>query len=120
MCINWYSTPRTLSGKGGHRLAGMVARVRAFALKPRALGAPLRLWGLTAQRDRANRAVKPTRPHCDAVRSETNVSSDIVTSRLGFRKLWRGRSSERRSASFRSRSYRSFDSHRRYEVQRRL
>jgi hypothetical protein len=52
------------------------ARIRPQA--PRLRRAAPRLWGLTAQRDRANRAVKPTRPHCDAVRTETNVSSDIV------------------------------------------
>ena len=72
--------------RAASRLWGLKARI---ALQEWSLGvrvppqglrfrrAASRLWGLTAHRDRANKVVQPTSPHCDAVRSETNVSSDI-------------------------------------------
>ena len=72
--------------KTGTRLRGHCPMKARIALQEWSLGVRGRpqaprlrraLWGLTAQRDRANRAVQRTSPHCDAVRSETNVSSAI-------------------------------------------
>ena len=46
ICKNWYSIPRTLSDEGAHRFAYRDDRsARAFAVKPRASGAPLRGCG---------------------------------------------------------------------------
>jgi hypothetical protein len=44
-CINWYSTLRTVSDHRAHRGPTNDSSVRAFAVKTRAFGAPLRGFG---------------------------------------------------------------------------
>jgi hypothetical protein len=44
-CKNWYSTLRTVSDHGAHRGHTNDSSVRAFAVKARASGAPLRGFG---------------------------------------------------------------------------
>jgi hypothetical protein len=45
ICKNWYSTLRTVSDHGAHRGHTNDSSVRAFAVKARASGAPLRGFG---------------------------------------------------------------------------
>jgi hypothetical protein len=44
-CKDWYSALRTASGQSAHRGHTNDSSVRAFAVKPRAFGAPLRGFG---------------------------------------------------------------------------
>src|SRR4051794_26957233 len=54
MCRIWYSISRTVSDDDAHRRRHDDRSDRAFAVKPRAYGAPQkRHWGLTARRGRA-------------------------------------------------------------------
>jgi hypothetical protein len=74
ICRNWYSIPRTLPDEAAHRasLTGMIARRAHSPSSPRLRRAASRLWGLTAQRDRANPVAMLQCVCCDAVRTESS------------------------------------------------
>jgi hypothetical protein len=63
MCRIWYSISRTVSDDDAHRRRHDDRSHRAFAVKPRAYGAPQkRHWGLTARRGRAIPVTVPPMP----------------------------------------------------------
>jgi hypothetical protein len=62
MCKNWYSTLRTVSDLRAHRGRTNDSSARAFAVKTRAFGAPLRGFGL----DRSARPSKQAGRAVDA------------------------------------------------------
>jgi hypothetical protein len=77
-CRIWYSISRTVSDDGRASRRHNGRSVRAFAVKPRACGAPQkRRWGLTAWRGRAIPVTVPPMPHDDALVNHRTRSDNV-------------------------------------------
>jgi hypothetical protein len=70
--------PTDISAEGAHRAYRDDRSARALAVKPRASRAASRLWGLTAQRDRANPAAMLQCVGVLPFELKTEILSDIV------------------------------------------